>query len=150
MSLDKIKRRVVMPIQSRTTPGHKMQLRAFVAETLFIRQHGKLPPYFWQQTRYKFRDGMEIKAASKFIKIYGEAILMIVVLNNRELTTLTDYAKAEVYLQQEKNRRELRKLAKDVTAPEHIKKIGVEDLRTNVTKRPMGLFSKLEKLNGQE
>lgn len=128
-----------------------MQLRSWLAELLCIRQFGKLPPWFWRDTRYKFRYGSEIKSISKFIKIYGEQIVVMALLNNRELTSLADYAKAEVYLQREQNLRSKRALKKDTSLP--IKKevgecVDLRDARNcNSTQ---GLFSKLDRMTNGE
>lgn len=134
-------------VQSRTTPGHYMQLRSWLAELLCIRQFGRLPPWFWRDVRYKFRYSNEIKSITKFLKVYGEPTVVTAILDNREITTLADYGKAEVFLQREQNIRNKRALAKDTSLPIKKDNAATEDLRDSKPQtHKLSLFEKLDRI----
>jgi hypothetical protein len=89
-------------VLSETTSGHKMQLRSYLAELMLIRQYGlsSLSPYFW---RHKFWRGLytkEVRAISKFLKSYGPRAV-VEVASNPFITTFTNYAELEFFLQKE-------------------------------------------------
>lgn len=89
-------------VKSATTPNHKMQLRSWLAELVMLRSNrGRpLPPYFWRDNRWKWAYTREVKAVSKFIKSYGENIVVSVACN-KKIHTFTDYANLEFHLQNE-------------------------------------------------
>jgi hypothetical protein len=86
---------------SLTTPGHKMTLRNSLAELVLLRaNHGKLPEYFWRDTRWKWAYAREVQAITKFIKKYGEDVVSKVILSNYVATT-ADYGNLEFLLQEQ-------------------------------------------------
>ena len=86
-------------IASRTTPGHNMQARSWITELVMLRSNmGQLPPYFWREPKWKWRYTNEVKAASKFIKRYGESTVVKIVCANRQLATLASYGELEFLL----------------------------------------------------
>lgn len=133
---------------SRTTPGHEMQLRTWLAETLMIRQiNWKLPEKFWTLPKYKFKFATEIKAVSKYIKKYGEGAVVRAVLDNKKLTSMSDYAFAEVCLQNEEASLKRISLPKDTSpAPERINNISSADLRDARPEPKENLFTKLDRI----
>ena len=114
---------------SLSTPGLKQDVSNYLTELAFLRSNRqiKLPPKFWQQTKYKFRYRREIQEVRKFIKKYGEARVLSVAISSY-ITTWTDYAQIEAALQ---------------------KIVDIEDLRAkhgmSVSKKePKGLFDKFK------
>jgi len=90
--------------KSITTPGHLMAVRNSLTELMMFRSFfGKLPAYFWRDTRWKWRYTQEVKAISKFIKKYGEDLVAEVIIKNY-ITTAKDYSNLEVLLQREMDR----------------------------------------------
>lgn len=139
-------------LMSRTTPSHQMQLRTWLAETLCIRRFGfKLPSEFWRLPKYKFLFAAEIKAVSKFIKKYGDGPVVRAVLDNKTITTLGDYAAAEVFIQNEVESLKRLETPKDTTKVEEVKNnISEVDLRGVRVKTNKSLFSKLDGIiNGE-
>lgn len=140
--------------QSLSTPGTKQDCSNYLVELAFLRQnHGKrLPPKFWQQTRYKFKYRREIQACRKFIKKYGESKVLYVATHNKDLRSWTDFGRVEFLLQQLSERDERRALPKDNTGvPTETVHVDVDlrNQRPRVQKK--GLFDRLKELrNGQE
>ncbi len=136
-------------IQSLTTPGHKMLARSWISELVMWRANfGHLPPYFWRQTKWKWRYTNEVKAASKFIKKYGESTVVKIVCANKKLQTLASYGELEFLLQAEQDR--LKRLAtpKDNTPVIDKVRAPIEDLRgPRSINTKKGLFEKLDGLN---
>lgn len=134
---------------SLSTPGVRQDLSNYLVELIFLRSNKgiKLPSRFWRQIKYKFRYMREIKACRKFIKTYGEPAVLFVVKNNY-LTTFTDYAQMEVFLQKYKEAAERKSAAKD-NSPVELEPISRgKDLRDFVkpVQEKIGLFKKLEEL----
>ena len=138
-------------IQSQTTPGHRMQIRSWLAELVLWRANrGRLPPYFWRNTKWKWKYTNEVKAASKFIKKYGEATVTKIVCFNKKLTTLTSYGELEFLLQAEEAR--LKRLAapKDTTILIDEAPVVLEDLREpRIVSKKKGLFERLDEHDRQ-
>lgn len=132
---------------SRTTPSHVMQLRAWLAETLCIRQFGfNLPSEFWKLPKYKFKFAAEIKSVSKFIKKYGEGPVVRAILDNKKLTSMSDYASAEFYIQNDIASLERLRKPKDTSKHEVKINNNVEDLRTEIPTTKESLFTKLDRM----
>ena len=134
-------------VQSQTTDGHKMLLRSYIAELMLIRQYGisSLRPYFW---RHKFWKGLytkEVRAISKFLKSYGNKAV-VEVANNVHITTFTNYAELEFFLQKEAANGKRLATLKD-TSKTKIEEHRVEDLREpRFFIKKKGLFEKLNEL----
>jgi len=134
-------------VLSQTTDGHKMQLRSYIAELMLIRQYGvgSLRPYFW---RHKFWKGLytrEVRAVSKFLKTYGPQAVVEVV-NNIKITSFTDYAQLEFFLQKEAARIQRLAAPKDTSKTKN-EAYEVEDLREpRFFIKKKGLFDKLDEL----
>lgn len=138
---------------SLSTPGQKQDCSNYLVELAFLKDnHGiRLPPKFWQLTRYKFRYRREIQACRRFIKKYGEPDVLYVALNNH-ITTWTDFARIEFLLQQRAERRQR------IAAPKDISPVVVDfsqeniDKRVNVKRRERkkGLFERLGELDNGE
>lgn len=143
MSKKKIK------IQSLSTPGHNMFVRSWLAELVMTRANKgqKLKPYFWRDSRWKWKYTSEVKAVSKFIKKYGEAAVVKVVSENRKIFTFASYGEMEVLLQKEHGRIERLLLPKDNTEVTSEEPEVVTDLRgprLSISKK--GLFQRLAEL----
>jgi len=142
---------------SLSTPGHKQDCSNYLVELAFLRQnHGKkLPKSFWKMTRYKTRYRQELIACRKFIKKYGEPLVLKITLRDFRITTWRDYGKVEMVLQREQEKAVLKARPKDTSdvAPEN--PFVSEDLRPTrpTPSKRLGLFDKLkqlEKANGQK
>lgn len=135
-------------IESQTTPGHKMLPRSWVAELVMWRANrGKLPPYFWRNQKWKWKYGQEVRAATKFVKKYGEDAVVRVVCANKKLITLSSYGDIEFLLQQEEERLRRLSLPKDTTPLAEEVHEPLEDLREpRSVSRKVGLFEKLAML----
>lgn len=137
---------------SLSTPGHKMDCANYLVELAFVRQNKgrKLPAFFWREQRYKWKYGREIQACKKFVKKYGEGIILLVALENY-VDTWTDFAKVEFFLQKYQELKDLRRTPKDTT---EVKEETVEvanDFRDfTPPPRKKGLFERLRELNGKE
>lgn len=137
---------------SLSTPGARQDVSNYLTELAFFRSNRqiKLPPKFWQQTKYKFRYRREIQAVRKFIKKYGEGRVLSVAISNY-IMTWTNYGSIEAKLQKIKEHEELRTSPKDFTPPtKEVFKSG-PDLRAKhgimkITKGNKGLFQKLKEL----
>ena len=117
-------------VPSQTTPGHKMQVRSWLAELVMLRRHqGRLPPYFWRENKWKWRYTNEVKAASKFIKAYGEPTVTKVVCREKRLETLTSYGDLEFLLQAEQESLRQLALPKDLSEAPPVVKTKGPDLR---------------------
>lgn len=136
-------------IESLTTPGFQMQARSWIAELVVYRaNNGNLPPKFWQQQKWKWRYANEVKAATKFIKSYGESTVLRVVLENKNLTTLSSYGDIEYLLQVEQEKLERLKTPKDTSDNVLETRVVGTDLRESNSFKPKpGLF---EILNAME
>lgn len=136
-------------VQSMTTPGHIMQLRSWLAELVMVRSsNGRLPEYFWRDTRWKWRYGNEVKAVSKFIKKYGEDVVVKVVCGN-PIKSFTDYAELEFLLQKEAEAKKRLASPKDTTPVTNEERRDLPDLReprSVVSKKT--LFERLAELEG--
>ena len=117
-------------VNSTSTPGHKMFIRSWLAELVMTRANRGRPlkPYFWRDTRWKWRYTNEVKAASKFIKKYGEALVVRVVCDHK-INTFTDYGNLEFLLQNEQARIDRLSIPKDLSKVENEDPGVVEDLR---------------------
>lgn len=137
-------------IKSNTTPGHKMQVRSWLVELVMMRANpGRLFPYYWRDQRYKWIYTNEIKAVSKFIKTYGEPLVVSVTIDNREITSFSGYADVEYLLQKAAARQERLSAPKDTS--EHILPTGpvLADVRdVTVSNKRHGLFDRLKQLEG--
>lgn len=132
---------------STTTPGHNMQLRSWLAELVMLRANkGPLKPYFWRDVRWKWRYTNEVKAVSKYIKTYGEAVVVAVAADSK-VNTFTDYARLEFLLQNEAAKYTRLPSIKDSSPVVDIVKITGVDLREQRNiKRKKSLFEKLSEL----
>lgn len=134
-------------VQSRTTPNHKMQLRSWLAELVMLRSNrGRpLPPFFWRDTRWKWKYTHEVKAISKFIKQYGDNIVASVITNNRKIITARDYATMEFNLQNAVAINQRLSSPKDTTPVKYEDFSNLKDLREkkNVVRKKT-LFEKLK------
>lgn len=132
-------------VLSQTTHGHQMQLRSYLAELMLIRQYGltSLQPYFW---RHKFWRGLytrEVRAISKFLKSYGERAV-VEVASKTSISTFTNYAELEFFLQKESARDKRLAQPKD-TSEIKDETDEVHDLRgPRFSIRKKGLFEKLD------
>jgi len=133
--------------KSLTTPGHTMTLRNSLAELVLLRANqGKLPEYFWRDSRWKWDYGREVQAITKFIKKYGEEVVSKVITSNYVSTT-ADYGNLEFLCQQEMDRLARLYKPKDTTPVEAEVFEEVKDLREP---RPShfkkGLFERLDEI----
>ena len=143
--------RLASKYSSRTTPGHKMNSRTWLAELLVLRSNDfMLPENFWKTPKYKWHFANEIKSISKFIKAYGEKLVSHLILNTT-ITTFTDYAFVEFLIQNE-----LAKAAR-LDSPKDTSELNSEDIspikdlresRKNFHKQ--GLFLRLKELEDGE
>jgi hypothetical protein len=135
---------------SHSTPGHQMDLSAWLVEIAMTRQNQgiKLPPRFWTDTRWKFRFGREIQAVRKFIKEYGEKSLLQIVMKNYVLT-YTNYAEMQVFLQKTKESKARLAYPKDNSEVKSIEPNIGPDLREEKTVllKKKGLFERLRDMN---
>lgn len=124
-----------------------MQPRSWIAELVMLRAGGRLPPYFWRDTKWKWKYTHEVKAASKFIKAYGESTVVKIVIANKKLTTLTSYGELEYLLQNEADRLRRLALPKDTSPLRDEVCVKGEDLRTpRPFVRKLTLLEKLDEL----
>ena len=134
---------------SLSTPGTKQDLSNYLVELVFLRQNKgiKLPKKFWQLNRYKFRYRREIQACRKFIKNYGEPVVLHIALKNY-ITSWTDYAKIEFLAQARKEAVERANSPKDLSPVVSLSEESGEDLRENkpTRSRRRGLFAKIEEI----
>lgn len=141
---------MAVKFNSTSTPGHKMDLAAWLVELAMTRfnQGIRLPQRFWTDTRYKFKFGREIQAVRKFMKEFGEKRLLEISLREY-ITTYTDYAQMNVYLQKMREQTERLAAPKDTSEvkPEVIKNEG-PDLRESrvVKKKKLGLFQRIQEI----
>ncbi len=135
---------------SLSTPGVKQELSNYLVELAFMRQNrgAKLKPYFWRDTKYKFRYRREIMACRKFVKKYGESFVLSIALANH-IRTWTDFAKIEFLLQQKAESQMRKALPKDSTPIEDDFIKETEDLRDFSLAKPKkhSLFERLKELN---
>lgn len=134
---------------SLSTPGIKQDLSNYLVELAFLRTNkgSRMPPKFWRLPRYKFRYMREIKGVRKFIKDYGEPIILDIALKNY-ITTWTKYDNLHVLAQRKVAAKERRTAPKD-TSPVLQESVDMgNDLRGQINRRPRkkGLFEKLEEL----
>ena len=126
-----------------------MDLAAWLVELAMTRfnQGIRLPARFWTDTRYKFKFGREIQAVRKFMKEFGEKRLLEISLKEY-ISTYTDYAQMNVYLQ--KMREQTARLAypKDISEVKPEGKVEGPDLRElrPVIKKKLGLFDKIQEI----
>lgn len=131
-------------VSSQTTAGHKMQLRSYIAELMLIRQYGikSLSPYFWRHKYWKGLYTKEVRAVSKFLKSYG-AKAVVAVASNIKITTFTDYAELEFFIQREATGLARLSKLKDTSEIKN-ETYEVKDLREpRFSIRKKGLFEKL-------
>lgn len=114
---------------SLTTPGHKMQERSALAELVMLRSYLRLPPYFWRDSRWKWKYTQEVKAISKFIKKYGLDVVSKILRRNYISTVAKDYGNIEVLLQREMDSISRLAMTKDTTEVKAETLPEVEDLR---------------------
>lgn len=138
-------------IQSLTTPNHKMQLRSWLAELVMTRAYvGQLSPYFWREQKWKWIYANEVKAATKFLKKFGESAVAKVLIDNRNIKSVAKYAEIEYLLQNEAERLVRLARPKDISPIEVSEPKNTIDLRDFSTKTKIGLFDKLGELeNGR-
>lgn len=138
---------------SLSSPGVKQDLSNYLTELAFLRQnHGnKLPPKFWQQTRYKFRYRKEIMAVRRFIKNYGEPAVLRIALANH-IYSWTDFAKVEFLLQKDAEAKARAAEPKDTTSVGRDFIPEINDLRGHVASSSprRGLFDRLKELENGE
>lgn len=138
---------------SLSTPGVKQELSNYLVELAFLRQNRgiKLPPYFWRETKYKFRYRREIMACRKFIKKYGEPFVLSIALRNH-ITTWTDFGKIEFLLQQRVESERRKRSPKDTSPVVDETNDQTEDLRDFSYPKPkkQSLFARLKELNSGE
>jgi hypothetical protein len=134
---------------SLSTPGIRQDLSNYLVELAFLRSnHGqRMPQKFWRLPKYKFRYMREIKGARKFIKDYGEPVVLHIALNNY-ITTWTKYDNLHVLAQKRVAAAERKAAPKDFTpVVSELRELGT-DLRGQTARRPRkkGLFEKIEEL----
>tara|TARA_R100001244_G_scaffold114566_1_gene84908 strand:+ start:559 stop:1008 length:450 start_codon:yes stop_codon:yes gene_type:complete len=134
---------------SLSTPGLRQDLSNYLVELAFLKDNRgiRLPAKFWQNPRYKFRYMREIKGVRKFIKDYGEPIVLEIALKNH-ITTWTKYDNLHVMAQKIKVRGERRLAPKDTSqVAQEIESKGI-DLRDKKVNRPRkkGLFEMILEL----
>ena len=134
---------------SLSTPGLRQDLSNYLVELAFLRSnHGqRMPEKFWRIPKYKFRYMREIKGVRKFIKDYGEPIVLHIALGNY-ITTWTKYDNLHVLAQKRVASKERQRAIKDLTPVlSQSRKLGT-DLRGQTVRRPRkkGLFEKIEEL----
>ena len=134
---------------SLSTPGVKQDLSNYLVELAFLRSNRgvKMPPKFWQNPQHKFRYMREIKGVRKFIKDYGESIVLEIALAEY-ITTWTKYDILHVLAQHRVAARERMKMPKDLTPVVKLDEQPGTDLRGRVNRRPRkkGLFEMIEEL----
>lgn len=135
---------------SKTTKGHSMQFKCWVAEIVILRRCKYLPAKFWNEPKYKWMFMGEVKAATKFIKQYGQEAVEHVVTTNKNLTTLSSYGDMEVLLQEEQARQRRLVAPKDTGPCNQILPTESIDLRDFTTTAHSGLFERLRKLDVQD
>jgi len=93
----------------------------------------------------------EIKGARKFIKDYGESVVLYIAMNNY-ITTWAKYDNLHVLAQKRVAAIERRKAPKDVTPVSQEERELGSDLRGQTTRRPRkkGLFEKIEELENAD
>lgn len=143
----------IKSVQSMTTPGHMMQLRSWLAELAMVRStNGRLPEFFWRDTRWKWRYANEVKAVSKFLKKYGEDVVVKVVCGNKTIKSFTDYAELEFLLQKEAEVKQRLASPKDTTPVKNEERRDTIDLReprSVVSKKKLfERLAELEESNG--
>ena len=147
------KKTAAIKFRSHSTPGHQMDLSSWLVELAMTRKNlgVKLPPYFWREVQYKFRFMNEIKAVKKFMKEFGEKAILEISLKEY-ITTYTDYAQMQVFLQQIKERAERLALPKDTSdvKPEVSVPVGPDfrDERPK-PKKQVGLFERLKEIQNE-
>lgn len=134
---------------SLSTPGLRQDLSNYLVELAFLRSnHGiRMPQKFWRQPKYKFRYMREIKGVRKFIKDYGEPVVLDIALKNY-ITTWTKYDNLHVLAQKRVASLERIRAVKDLSpVVSESRELG-PDLRGQTTVRPRkkGLFEKIEDL----
>lgn len=134
---------------SLSTPGLRQDLSNYLVELAFLRSnHGiRMPERFWRLPKYKFRYMREIKGVRKFIKDYGESVVLHIALNNY-ITTWAKYDNLHVLAQKRVASLERRASPKDLTPVlKESRELG-PDLRGQTKSRPSkkGLFEKIEEL----
>jgi len=135
---------------SLSTPGVKQDCSNYLVELVFLRQnYGKrLKPKFWQEVKYKFRYKREIQACRRFIKKYGEPIVLYIAIQHKDLRSWTDFAHIEFLLQQKMESFQRRALPKDATSVQTETVKVTNDLRTFTPSAPKkGLFERLKELS---
>lgn len=143
------KKKSAAKFNSHSTPGHQMELSAWLVELAMTRQNQgvKLPERFWTDSRWKFRFGREIQAVRKFIKEFSEPAILKISLKNY-ITTYTDYAQMQFLLQKIKESVARLALPKDTSdvAPESIPEgPDLRDYKIDIKKKK-GLFERLEEI----
>jgi len=144
------KKPAAIKYNSHSTPGHKMDLAAWLVELAMTRMNCgvRLPQRFWTDTRYKFRFGREIQAVRKFMKEFGEKRLLEISLKEY-ITTYTDYAQMNVFLQKMREQSERLAYPKDTSEvkPE-VTRVEGPDLRDSrpVIKKKLGLFDRIQEI----
>lgn len=124
------------------------EVKGKLCRTLLQRQFGDLPANVWASPKHKFDSVREFKAINMFAKKYGLKTVVAAVIYNVKLKSLSNYAAAEVFLQQEVDAERRRDLPKDTGPLLAAKQVPIEDLREN---RPsveikMPLFERLTNL----
>lgn len=138
---------------SLSTPGIRQDLSNYLVELAFLRSnHGnRMPQKFWRNPKYKFRYMREIKGVRKFIKDYGEPVVLHIALNNY-ITTWAKYDNLHVLAQKRVASLERSRAVKDLTPVISESRSLGSDLRGQIVRRPRkkGLFEKIEELENAE
>lgn len=135
---------------SLSTPGLKQDCSNYLVELVFLRSNKgtRLPAKFWQQQRYKWRYRNEIQACRKFIKKYGEPVVLYIALHNQDIVTWRDFAKIEFFLQQIEESRLRKALPKDTSeVTEDVVKVNADHRDFKPASPKVGLFDRLKELN---
>ena len=108
-------------------------------------------PKFWRLPKYKFRYMREIKGVRKFIKDYGEPIVLHIALNNY-ITSWAKYDILHVLAQKRVASIERSCGVKDLSPVVSEERSLGSDLRGQTVRRPRkkGLFEKIEELENAE
>jgi len=134
---------------SLSTPGHRQDCSNYLVELAFLKNNkgSKLPPKFWQLHKYKWQYRREIQACRKFIKKYGESVVLYVAMHNH-IVTWTDFAKVE-FLMQKIAERNVRLASPKDKSDVKSEVIEVKEDFRDFIPRPSkkGLFERLKELN---
>lgn len=138
--------------ESLSTPDLTQPLADYLVELAFLRRNKgrRLPPRFWRKHKYKFSFIKQMKAINKYIREYGEAIVLCAAMNNhidnwnahKRITYILQY-----YQECVNNRRSPKDLSEvqpdSVGGP-------TRDLRKSIPRRKQnGLFNKIKEFENE-